>query len=171
MIPTLSQPNGKDLPDGKRLWTWLIQCDDGMSGMAIPHSPSLECIADLFAGTIISIQENPFARQQGVPIDEAKPVLDIVRRNIRFIFAGVSRQHFAMSESESLITIRVRHFSDLGPDQANIKQEDGPSLLFYYIFDDWVSSYGLIAKREHKYGVALEELVRIVFVSRFVDVF
>ncbi|CAI7566927.1 unnamed protein product [Penicillium discolor] len=137
VIPTLSQPNGKDLPDGKRLWTWLIQCDDG---------------------TIISIQENPFARQQEVPIDEAKPVLDIVRRNIRFIFAGVSRQHFAMSESESLITIRVRHFSDLGPDQANIKQEDGPSLLFYYIFDDWVSSYGLIAKREHKYGVALEEL-------------
>ena len=64
-----------------------------------------------------------------------------------------------MSESESLITIRVRHFSDFGPDQASIKQEDGPSLLFYYIFDDWVSSYGLIAKREHKYGVLLEELV------------
>ncbi|CAG8907786.1 unnamed protein product [Penicillium egyptiacum] len=137
VIPTLSQPNGKDLPDGKRLWTWLVQCNDG---------------------TIISIQENPFPTRKGVPIDEAKPVLDIVRRNIRFIFAGVSRQHFAMSESESLITIRVRHFSDLGPDQANIKQEDGPSLLFYYIFDDWVSSYGLIAKREHKYGVALENL-------------
>ncbi|KAJ5493979.1 hypothetical protein N7463_010066 [Penicillium fimorum] len=136
VIPTLSQPNGKDLPDGKRLWTWLIQCDDG---------------------TIISIQENPFPRRK-VPIEEAMPVLEIVRRNIRFIFAGVSRQHFAMSESESLITIRVRHFSDLGPDQANIKQEDGPSLLFYYIFDDWVSSYGLIAKREHKYGVALEKL-------------
>ncbi|KAJ5382585.1 hypothetical protein N7517_000496 [Penicillium concentricum] len=143
VIPTLSQPNGKDLPDGKRLWTWLIQCDDG---------------------TIISIQENPFPRRKAVPIEEAKPVLDIVRRNIRFIFAGVSRQHFAMSESESLITIRVRHFSDLGPDQANIKQEDGPSLLFYYIFDDWVSSYGLIAKREHKYGVALEELVSIILV-------
>ncbi|KAJ5826927.1 hypothetical protein N7447_003690 [Penicillium robsamsonii] len=108
--------------------------------------------------TIISIQENPFPRRNAVPIDEAKAVLDIVRRNVRFIFAGVSRQHFAMSESESLITIRVRHFSDLGPDQANIKQEDGPSLLFYYIFDDWVSSYGLIAKREHKYGVALDKL-------------
>jgi hypothetical protein len=92
-------------------------------------------------------------------IETTKPILDIVRRNVRFIFAGVSRQHFAMSESESLITIRVRHFNDFGPDQANIKQEDGPSLLFYYIFDDWVSSYGLIAKREHKYGVKLEELV------------
>ncbi|CAG8283787.1 unnamed protein product [Penicillium salamii] len=137
VIPTLSMPNGKNLPDGKRLWTWLIQCDDG---------------------TIISIQENPFPRRTDVQIDEAKPVLDIVRRNIRFIFAGVSRLHFAMSESESLITIRVRQFSDLSPDQASIKQEDGPSLLFYYIFDDWVSSYGLIAKREHKYGVLLEEL-------------
>lgn len=64
-----------------------------------------------------------------------------------------------MSENDSLVTIRVRHFSDIGPDQANIKQEDGPSLLFYYIFDDWVSSYGLIAQREHQYGKALEELV------------
>ncbi|KAJ5950638.1 uncharacterized protein N7479_009051 [Penicillium vulpinum] len=117
VISKLSQSNGKGLPDGKRLWTWLIQCND-----------------------------------------EARPVLEIVRRNIRLIFSGVSKQHLASSESESLITIRVRHFSDLGPDQANIKQEDGPSLLFYYIFDDWVSSYGLIAKREHKYGVALDEL-------------
>lgn len=162
VIPTLSQPNGQDLPDGKRLWTWLIQCDDGEH----PIFRISSAAANLFAGTIISIQENPFPRRKAVPIDEAKPVLDIVRRNIRFIFAGVSRQHFAMSESESLITIRVRHFSDLGPDQANIKQKDGPSLLFYYIFDDWVSSYGLIAKREHKYGVALEKLVSSVGKAR-----
>lgn len=87
-----------------------------------------------------------------------------MRRNIRFILAGVSKLHHVTSESESLITIRVRPFTDLGPDQANIKQEDGPSLLFYYLFDDWVSSYGLIAKREHKYGLALEELVRMAAV-------
>jgi hypothetical protein len=159
VIPTLSMPNGKDLPDGKRLWTWLVQCDDGTSRLG---QYPMQSLSGSYIGTIISIQENPFARQKGVSIDEAKPVLDVVRRNIRFIFAGVSKLHFAMSESESLITIRVRQFSDLGPDQANIKQEDGPSLLFYYIFDDWVSSYGLIAKREHKYGVLLEELVSII---------
>lgn len=94
-------------------------------------------------------------------MDEVKSVLDVVRRNVRFIFAGVSKQHSATSESDSLVTIRVRHFNDCGPDQASIKQEDGPSLLFYYIFDDWVSSYGLIAKREHKYGVALDQLVSL----------
>jgi hypothetical protein len=129
--------NGRDLPQGKRLWNWLILCDDG---------------------TIISIQENPFPGGNVLQSDQLK-VQDIVRRNVRFIFSGVSKQHLTMSESDSLVTIRVRHFNDIGPDQANIKQEDGPSLLFYYIFDDWVSSYGLIAKREHKYGVALEELV------------
>ncbi|KAJ5730691.1 uncharacterized protein N7483_005199 [Penicillium malachiteum] len=129
--------NGKDLPEGKRLWNWLILCNDG---------------------TVISIQENPFPRQRGMLKGDQIKVLDIVRRNVRFIFSGVSKQHLTMSESDSLVTIRVRHFNEVGPDQANIKQEDGPGLLFYYIFDDWVSSYGLIAKREHQYGVVLEEL-------------
>lgn len=57
------------------------------------------------------------------------------------------------------MTVRVRQFHDVGPDQATIKQEDGSSLLFYYLFDDWVSSFGLIAKRQHQYGVSLEQLV------------
>ncbi|KAJ5261014.1 hypothetical protein N7478_011609 [Penicillium angulare] len=133
---TETNENGRDLPQGKRLWNWLVLCEDG---------------------TIISMQENPFPGVNVLKGDQLK-VQDIARRNVRFIFSGVSKQHLTMSESDSLVTIRVRHFNDVGPDQANIKQEDGPSLLFYYIFDDWVSSYGLIAKREHKYGVALEEL-------------
>lgn len=108
---------------------------------------------------MFSIQENPFARIPGPLSDDQKKILDIVRRNVRFIFSGVSKQHMSMSESDSLVTIRVRHFHEVGPDQANIKQEDGPSLLFYYIFDDWVSSYGLIAQREHEYGKALKKLV------------
>ncbi|KAJ5082526.1 hypothetical protein N7532_011569 [Penicillium argentinense] len=136
-LPKGELNNGKDLPEGRRLWSWLILCDDG---------------------TVISMQENPFPRQHGILQPDQFKILDIVRRNTRFIFAGVSRQHLSMTESDSLVTIRVRHFNDVGPDQANIKQEDGPSLLFYYIFDDWVSSFGLIARREHKYGVVLEEL-------------
>jgi hypothetical protein len=90
---------------------------------------------------------------------DMKSVLDVVRRNVRFILSGVSRQHSTKSENDSLVTVRVRHFSDFGPDQASIKQEDGPSLLFYYPFDDWFSSYGLIAKREHQYGVELDQMV------------
>ncbi|CAL5871156.1 uncharacterized protein PFLUO_LOCUS5402 [Penicillium psychrofluorescens] len=138
VVPHMHMPNGKDLPDGRRLWSWLILFEDG---------------------TVLSIQENPFPRGQGQEsMEDMKRVLDVVRRNIRFIFSGVSRQHSSVSENDSLVTIRVRHFTDFGPDQANIKQGDGPSLLFYYIFDDWMSSYGLIAKREHKYGVALDQM-------------
>lgn len=136
-VPKEINANGKDLPEGRRLWNWLILCDDG---------------------TIISMQENPFPRQKGALLPDQIKTMDVVRRNVRFIVSGVSKQHLTMSESDSLVTIRVRHFNDVGPDQANIKQEDGPSLLYYYIFDDWVSSYGLIAKREHQYGVALEQL-------------
>lgn len=88
-------------------------------------------------------------------------MLKVVRRNIQFIFSGISKQHANKSQSESLVTVRVRNFHDVGPDPTNIKQEDGPSLLFYYLFDDWVSSFGLIAKRQHKYGVSLETLVSI----------
>lgn len=124
-------------------------------------SASSFCAVLTLLGTVVSIQENPYPRPSGpLPEKEVKSVLGIVRRNTRFIFSGVSKQHFASSESDSLVTIRVRNFRGGGPDQASIKQEDSSSLLFYYIFDDWVSSYGLIAKREHKYGVSLDQLVR-----------
>lgn len=75
------------------------------------------------------------------------------------ILSNASKQHSSVSKKNPLNTIRVRHFNDVDPNQASIKQEDGSSLLFYYIFDDWESSYGLVVKREHQYGKALEELV------------
>lgn len=106
------------------------------------------------------MQENPYPGLSKPSERELKAVLGKVRRNIQLIFSGVSKQHSASSESASLVTIRVRPFHDGNQDHASIKQEDGPSLLFYYIFDDWVSSYALVAKREHKYGVLLEDLVR-----------
>ena len=107
------------------------------------------------------MQENPFPQQHGGLEANQLAILGIVRRNIDNIFAGVSRLHQSKTETDSLITIRVRHFNDVGPDQSNIKQDDGPSLLFYYIFDDWMSSFALVARREHQYGVALEDLVSL----------
>ncbi|KAB8255613.1 ADP-ribosylation factor [Aspergillus pseudonomiae] len=137
VVPNVEFPNGQGLPDGRRLWSWLILCDDG---------------------TVISMQENPYPGLSRPSERELKSVLGIVRRNVQLIFSGVSKRHSALSESDSLVTIRVRPAHGAGPDQASIKQEDGPSLLFYYIFDDWVSSYALVAKREHQYGVLLDRL-------------
>ncbi|BAE64065.1 unnamed protein product [Aspergillus oryzae RIB40] len=137
VVPNVESPNGQGLPDGRRLWSWLILCDDG---------------------TVISIQENPYPGLSKPSERELKSVLGIIRRNVQLIFSGVSKRHSAQSESDSLVTIRVRPAHGDGPEQASIKQEDGPSLLFYYIFDDWVSSYALVAKREHQYGVLLDRL-------------
>ncbi|GIJ83863.1 hypothetical protein Asppvi_002694 [Aspergillus pseudoviridinutans] len=138
VIPNVDISNGRDLPSGKRLWSWLIHCDDG---------------------TVISIQENPYPRvSEPRPESEVKSVLGVVRRNVQMIFSGASKQHSASSESDSLVTIRVRASNDSRSDHVSIRQDDGPGLLFYYIFDDWVTSYALIAKREHKYGVLLDRL-------------
>ncbi|GFF46993.1 hypothetical protein IFM51744_06463 [Aspergillus udagawae] len=138
VIPNVDISNGRDLPGGKRLWSWLIICDDG---------------------TVISIQENPYPRiSEPRPESEVKSVLGVVRRNVQMIFSGASKQHSASSESDSLVTIRVRASNDPRSDHVSIHQDDGPGLLFYYIFDDWVTSYALIAKREHKYGVLLDRL-------------
>ncbi|KAL5333447.1 hypothetical protein BJX70DRAFT_380873 [Aspergillus crustosus] len=136
-VPGPDMTNAEGLPDGRRLWTWLMLFDDG---------------------TVLSIQENPYPGTATAPEKEFQAVTAVSRRNIQLIFAGMSKQHSASSESDSLVTIRVRSFNDSGPEFASIKQEDGPSLLFFYIFDDWVSSYALVARREHKYGVALDDL-------------
>jgi hypothetical protein len=113
-------------------------------------------------GTIVSIQENPLPGPY-IPTDpEREAILQVVRRNILFTFSGVSKQHSALSDSETLVTIRVRPFSANGSsEQAPIKQEDGPSLILYYIFDDWVSTYGLVSRREHKYAHQLDKLVGV----------
>ncbi|PYI19394.1 hypothetical protein BO86DRAFT_328078 [Aspergillus japonicus CBS 114.51] len=148
VIPGHEMDNGKDLPAGRRLWSWLLLCDDG---------------------TVINMQENPFPGLSGPSEKEIKAVLGVVRRNLQLIFSGVSKHHPTSSESESLVTIRVRPSSEAGPEQTSIRQEDGPSLLFYYIFDDWVSSYALVAKREHKYGVALDRLRQNMLAKPVVD--
>ena len=112
-----------------------------------------------YIGTVISIQENPFPGPYIPTPKEQNAILRIVRRNLMTIFCGVSKQYSASSDSASLVTIRVRPLSDVEPEQASIKQEDGPSLLLYYIFDDWISSYGLVARKEHQYGASLDWLV------------
>jgi hypothetical protein len=105
------------------------------------------------------MQENPFPGPYIPTIEEEKVIIAATRRNIVSIFSGASKQHPSISDNESLVSVRVRHFSDLELDEASVKQEDGPGLILYYMFDDWVSSYRLVARREHMYGALLDELV------------
>lgn len=47
----------------------------------------------------------------------------------------------------------------LSNQSSNITIADSPSLLFYYLFDDWYTTYALVAKSEHQYAMQLEKLV------------
>ena len=44
-------------------------------------------------------------------------------------------------------------------------EADSPSLLVYYLFDDWYSIYSLIAKSEHQYRVQLDKIRQEMFSS------
>lgn len=59
------------------------------------------------------------------------------------------------------MNVRIRpdaKSSDDSPELANKERTDCASLLFYYLFDDWLSTYALIAKREHPYRDSLENV-------------
>ncbi|KAL3467926.1 ADP-ribosylation factor [Aspergillus heterothallicus] len=131
VVPGVDISNGNNLPNGLRLWTWLLHCDDG---------------------TVISLQENPYPAPYSSADREIKAVIATVRRNMILIFAGLSKQPWVTHEHDSLAIIRLRPHHQPDEDFSSMKQEDGCSLLFYYLFDDWVSSYAFLAKREHKYG-------------------
>ena len=42
---------------------------------------------------------------------------------------------------------------------SKVTLSDSPSSLFYYLFDDWYTSYALVAKKEQQYAAQLGNLV------------
>lgn len=50
--------------------------------------------------------------------------------------------------------------------RATVNPGEAPSLLFYYLFDDWVTNYSLVIRKEPSYRTALESLRQDMMVSR-----
>ena len=111
-------------------------------------------------GTIISIHENPFPHHQGKLSKKQVKALKLMRRNLRNIFRQLSR---ANVERNPLMSIPIR---PAPPNITSIEKEtspsDAPSLLFHYLFDDWMNTHSLVARKEHQYGVQLEQLVSLI---------
>jgi hypothetical protein len=105
-------------------------------------------------GTVISIQENPFPHD----INKRRMALHRIRRHVNLIFRGISKLHEGARNANPLMKTQVREFSDT-PEKGTVRHGEGPSLLFYYLFDDWMSNYSLVIKREHSYSTTLDELV------------
>ncbi|KZF26495.1 hypothetical protein L228DRAFT_279684 [Xylona heveae TC161] len=130
-----------DVPDGKRVWSWLIICDDG---------------------TVISVHEDPFPGNH-CQSKARKSAIRAIRRNLLIVFGQLSR---ATDESDmpnpiTLLPIRKGpHTPQNYPEgvSAATNNTDAPSLLLYYLFDDWYTSYSLVVRTGHQYAAELDKL-------------
>ena len=140
-------------PQGRRLWTWLIHCDDGEA------CPFLQkTLLSLGIGTIISIHENPFPNQEKIYDESQQRLIINMRRNLFTVFKQLSKVNDSWRMENPIMSLPVRSGLQ-NIDGIEIDTSDSPSLLFYYLFDDWYSSYSLVAKQEHQYGKQLGYLV------------
>lgn len=122
--------------------------------------------------TVISIQENPFPQaatpnsKTHTPEEKAK-TLEIIRRNAGIIFLGISNAPRAKKvTANSLMATRVRQFANKEK-KSGTNPNECASLLFYAVFDDWLTIYNVVAKREHPYGAALGVLVSYLYAVHF----
>lgn len=128
----------RDRPTGKRVWTWLILCEDK---------------------TVITIHEDPYPYRNGTLTHHQQLSLGIIRRNLINVFRQCSKAGHPPNEPAQMkLPLRMR----LGETEEETmhRPTDLPGLLFYYLFDDWFNTYGLIARREHRYANELDRLVR-----------
>ena len=125
-----------DLPRGERVWNWLILCDDE---------------------TVISVVEG---RTHG-----AAGALNIVqgsRRNLQNVLKQLSRATSPETRNPMSL-VPIRYSIDGDEDSANKAPIDESGLLFYYLFDDWYTTYSLVAKHRNQYGTELNSLVSMLY--------
>ena len=143
--PTDDEPHHEDRPYGKRVWNWLILCEDR---------------------TVISIGEDPYPTRNCLLTQHQQISLNIIRRNLINTFRQLSKARDGSHDPAQMqLPLRTR----LGDTEEETmhRATDTPGMLFYYLFDDWLNTYSLIARREHRYARELNTL-RIEMMSRAV---
>ena len=127
----------RDKPDALRLWTWLVLCADG---------------------TVISIRENPRANGQ----TDARDRL-LARANLLNVFRQLSKAK-GREPLSKVMTIQIRSgLQQNSSGEEPVTDDESPSLLLFYLFEDWYASYNLIAQSKNEFG---QQLDRVVSFSR-----
>jgi hypothetical protein len=133
----------QDIPHGQRVWNWLLLTEDK---------------------TVISISEDPFPfRETALKAHELK-TLYTVRRNLVSVFRQLTKAPTPLRES-SLIMLPIRHRIGNSEEETAHRTTDSPGLLFYYLFEDWFTTYSLVTRREHGYAAELDRLRREMLVK------
>lgn len=110
-------------------------------------------------GTVVSIFEAP---PKGTPEEYVKAM----RFNVLNIFSHLSKLRPDTS-IHSLMQVYVR--PDPCDEHNSVQDGDSAALLFYYLFDDWVTTYALITQRHNPYRDQLESIRRVMFETADMD--
>lgn len=140
VIPGL-QHRATDRPAGQRLWTSILLCDDG---------------------TVISSFERP-PHHASEEVNKASN--EVIKRHVLNVLKHLSAlKNIRSSSTSDLMSVMIRPERSASPATAKAMSEsermETASLLFYYLFDDWMTTYALIAQREHSYRQSLEDVRR-----------
>jgi hypothetical protein len=126
----------EDLPRCKRIWSWLILCDDK---------------------TVITISEDPYPYRSTTLTRHEQDNLGIMRRNLINTFRQCSKARDPLAEITPLVLpLRIRVGDNEHEEHHRVS--DIPGLLFYYLFDDWLSIYSLIARSDNRFALELNDL-------------
>lgn len=110
-------------------------------------------------GTAVSIFEAP---PKGTPEEYVKAM----RFNVLNIFSHLSKLQSDTS-IHSLMQVHVR--PDPCAEHNSVQDGDSAALLFYYLFDDWVTTYALITQRHNPYRDQLESIRTVMFETADMD--
>ncbi|KAK3203703.1 hypothetical protein GRF29_106g386842 [Pseudopithomyces chartarum] len=126
----------RDIPLAKRVWNWLLLTEDK---------------------TVISISEDPFPFTNGSLSAPNLRMLYTTRRNLVSVFRQLTKAPTPLREA-SLIMLPIRHRIGNSDEETAHRPTDAPGLLFYYLFEDWFTTYSLVTRREHGYASELDRL-------------
>ena len=111
-----------------------------------------------FLGTVISINENPFPYHSKLDKREQHE-LDSIRYNSLNVLTQLSQATDQERPLNPIMTVQVRAGRKSSMAESRVSDDDSPSLLLYYLFDDWYTSYSLVAKSDHEYRRQLDVIV------------
>ncbi|KAF1840962.1 uncharacterized protein K460DRAFT_321643 [Cucurbitaria berberidis CBS 394.84] len=125
----------QDMPHGKRVWNWLLLCEDK---------------------TVISISEDPFPFNDDLRAQDLK-TLYTTRRNLVNVFRQLTKAPTPLGDA-ALQQLPIRQRVGNSDEETAHRPTDAPGLLFYYLFEDWGTTFNLISRRQHGYAAELDRL-------------
>ncbi|KAG8625930.1 hypothetical protein KVT40_006331 [Elsinoe batatas] len=138
----LGLESSSPLPHCVRVWTWLILCNDR---------------------TIITVNEDLFPHISGSPSLREQAILLRTKQNLINVFRSLSRADDPSSAPITLLPIRKRLSRE--EEASSDTSREAPGLLFYYLFENWYNSYGLVTRRDSRYGKELQNIRAEMFES------